>query len=145
MPNTHRVSDTDYFKDIDRTNTNLTSLKSLLKLDYTDKGNDLSAHVLTEAEQGVNGNVPGYMRALEASVNKDLKLGQDKVVQYNESKTELNLSGGDKALYIENNPSPIATSVSLGLVTTKFMRKIPSKESGIRTHGTAGISRETQN
>ena len=137
----HRVSDTDYFEEIARTNTNLTSLKSYLKLDYDDKGNSLSAHVLTEVEQGVNGKVPGYMRAVEASVNKDLTLGQDKVVQYNESINELNLSEDDKALFIKNNPSPISTSVSLGLVTTKFIHKTASKESGIRTHGDAGISR----
>jgi len=137
----YRVSDTNYFEEIAKIKTNLTTLKSYLKLDYSDIENDLSAHVLTEAEQGVNGNVPGYMRAIEASVKKNLHLGQDKVIQYNQSTNELNLSDDDKELYIKNNPSPISTSVSLGLVTTKFIHNLSSKESGIRTHGDAGISR----
>lgn len=137
----YRVSDPKYFEEIARTNTDVKTLKSSLKYSYEDTDQNLSLSVLTEAEQGVNGNVPGYMRAVEASVKKNLKLGQDKVVQYNQSTNELDLSDDDKTLYIKNNPSPIPTSVSLGLVTTKFIHKIPSKESGIRTHGDAGISR----
>ena len=137
----HRVSDKNYFEEIAKKNTNLTTLKSYLKLDYLDEENNLSTHVLTEYEQGVNGNSPGYMKALEVSANKSFSLGQDKIVQYNQSTNELDLSDDDKTLYIKNNPSPIPTSVSLGLVTTKFIHNISSKESGIRTHGDAGISR----
>ena len=66
----HRVSDAKYFEEIARTNTNVKTLKSSLKYSYEDKDNNLSLAVLTEDEQGVNGHSPGYMKALEVSVNK---------------------------------------------------------------------------
>ena len=43
----YRVSDPEYFKEIDRTNTNLTSLKSFLKLSYEDDENRLTASILS--------------------------------------------------------------------------------------------------
>ena len=97
-------------------------------------------HVLTEAEQGVNAEMSqDPMRAIEASVKKNLHLGQDKVIQYNQSTNELNLSDDDKELYIKNNPSPISTNVSLGLVSNEiyahdiYLLKNPES----RTHGDA--------
>jgi LPS-assembly protein len=68
----YRVSDSEYFKDIDRTNTNLTALKSHITLSYADEENNLTAALLTEDEQVVNLGVPVYTRALEGSVSKTL-------------------------------------------------------------------------
>ncbi|MDC1418280.1 LPS assembly protein LptD [Candidatus Thioglobus sp.] len=68
----YRVSDSEYFKEIDRTNTDEKTLKSFLKLTYKDDENSLSAAVLTENEQVVNLGVPVYTRALEGSVSKTL-------------------------------------------------------------------------
>jgi LPS-assembly protein len=107
----YRVSDSEYFKEIDRTNTDEKTLKSFLKLTYGDEENNLSASVLTEDEQVVNSGVPVYTRALEGSVSKTLNV---------------------------DTKMPI----SLSLVSTKFAHDTASKESGLRTHGDLGISRE---
>ena len=66
----YRVSDPEYFKEIDRTNTNVKTLKSQIKLSYDDKENNLSAALLTEHEQLVNLGVPAYTKALEGSISK---------------------------------------------------------------------------
>ena len=68
----YRVSDTEYFKEIDRTNTNSKTLKSFLKLSYVDKENSITAGILTEDDQIVNEGVPVYTRALQGSVSKTL-------------------------------------------------------------------------
>jgi len=70
--NYHRVSDSKYFEEIARTNTNVETLKSSLKYSYSDKEENLSLSVLTEDEQVVNAGTPGYTRALEGSVSKTL-------------------------------------------------------------------------
>ena len=67
----YRVSDIDYFKEIDRTNTNALKLNSSLKLSYIDLEGGLSTHVLTEAEQVVNAGEPGYTKAIEGSIEKN--------------------------------------------------------------------------
>jgi len=66
----YRVSDKKYFNEIDRTNTNLSSLKSHLILSYDNIDNNLTAAILTEDEQVVNAGTPGYTRALEGSISK---------------------------------------------------------------------------
>jgi LPS-assembly protein len=106
-----RVSDSEYFKEIDRTNTDEKTLKSFLKLTYEDKENKLSAAILTEDEQVVNAGVPVYTRALEGSVSKTLN-------------------------------ADTKMPISLSLVSTKFAHDTATKESGLRTHGDLGISRE---
>ncbi|MEC7595805.1 MAG: LPS assembly protein LptD [Pseudomonadota bacterium] len=68
----YRVSDSQYFKEIDQTNTSDTSLKSYLKISYNDEESDLSASLLTENEQVVNTGTASYTRALEGSVSKTL-------------------------------------------------------------------------
>ena len=135
----HRVSDKNYFEEIAKTNTNLTTLKSSLEYSYKDIEENLSYSILTEDEQGVNGNSPGYMKALEVSVNKSFSLGQEKLNEFNNTRQKLNLSDDEMDLYNLNNPSPIPTNLSLGLVTTKFVHYTPTKESGTRTHGDLGI------
>lgn len=107
----YRVSDSEYFKDIDRTNTNLTSLKSNIDLTYEDEENNLSAGLLTEDEQVVNAGTPVYTRALEGSVSKTLN-------------------------------ADTKMPITISLVSTKFAHDTVTKESGLRTHGDLGISRE---
>jgi len=107
----YHVSDSDYFKEIDRTNIEQKTLKSFLKLTYKDEGNNLSAGILTEDEQVVNMGVPVYTRALEGSVSKILN-------------------------------ADTKMPISLSLVSTKFAHDTATKESGLRTHGDLGISRE---
>jgi len=67
-----RVSDSEYFKEISRTNTDEKTLKSHIKISYDDEENNLSAALLTEDEQVINAGVPVYTRALEGSISKTL-------------------------------------------------------------------------
>jgi len=67
-----RASDSKYFKDIARTNTDIKTLKSYIKISYADEENNLSADLLTEDEQIVNAGVPVYTKALEGSISKTL-------------------------------------------------------------------------
>jgi LPS-assembly protein len=105
----NRASDSKYFKEIARTNTNAEKLNSHLKLNYLDKENNLNFHILTEDEQIVNSGSPGYIREIEGSIGKVFRT--DKKVP-----------------------------VSTGLVSTRFKHKVSGKESGVRTHGSIGIS-----
>jgi LPS-assembly protein len=107
----YRVSDSGYFKEIDRTNTNVKTLNSFLKITYEDEENNLSIGILTEDEQVVNAGTPGYTRALETSVSKTLN-------------------------------ADTKMPISLSLISTKFAHTTPTKESGLRTHGDLGTSRE---
>ena len=66
----HRVSDSKYFEEIARTNTDIKTLKSSLKYSYTDKDENLSLSLLTEDEQVVNAGTPEYTKALEGSASK---------------------------------------------------------------------------
>ena len=68
----HRVSDTEYFKEIERTNTDIKTLKSFLRYTYNDEEENLSLNLLTEDEQVVNAGTPGYTKTLEGSVSKTL-------------------------------------------------------------------------
>jgi len=70
----YRVSDSDYFKEIARTNTSLEKLKSFVKYSYEDPDNELLASILTENEQIVNSGAPGYTRAIEVLASKGFKL-----------------------------------------------------------------------
>jgi len=70
-----RVSDPQYFKEIARSNTDVKTLKSHIKLSYDDEENNLSATLLTEDEQVVNAGVAVYTRALEGSISKTLNAG----------------------------------------------------------------------
>ena len=127
----YRVSDPEYFKEIDRTNTNLTSLKSFLKLSYEDDENSLSASVLTEDEQIVNAGVPGYNRALEGSISKTF------FIDTNQSEKKSLIKN---KLKVESWKYPIIT-ISTNFVSTKFAHDLPAKESGIRTNGNLSVSR----
>jgi len=70
----YRVSDSEYFKEIDRTNTDTKILNSYVKLSYNNEENSLSAGVLTEDEQVVNAGTSGYTKALEGSISKTLNV-----------------------------------------------------------------------
>ncbi len=67
-----RVSDSEYFKEIARTNIDIKTLKSHIKLSYDNEENNLSAALLTEDEQVVNAGAPVYTRAFEGSISKIL-------------------------------------------------------------------------
>jgi LPS-assembly protein len=109
--NYYRVSDSKYFEEIARTNTDVKTLKSSLKYSYQNKEENLSLSLLTESEQVVNSGTPEYTRALEGSASKTFN------------------SDGKIPLQAD-------------LVSTRFAHDTPSKESGTRTHGSIGISRE---
>jgi LPS-assembly protein len=79
----YRVSDSKFFKEIDRTNTDTKTLKSYVKLSYADIENNLSAGFLTENEQVVNAGVPVYTRALEGSISKTLNADTIMPIQAN--------------------------------------------------------------
>ena len=108
--NYYRVSDSKYFEEIARTNTDIKTLKSSLKFSYKDDEENLSLSLLTEDEQIVNAGTAEYIRALEGSVSKTLNADTKMPVQ-------------------------------LDLVSTRFEHEKASKESGTRTHGNIGISR----
>ena len=126
----YRVSDSNYFKEIDKTNTNAESLKSFLKLTYDDE-NSLSVGVLTEVEQVVNAGVPSYTRALEGSISKTFTIDNNQ--------SEKNKLAKNK-LKVENWKYPNIT-ISTNFVSTKFAHNLSTKESGIRTNGNLSVSR----
>ena len=109
--NYYRVSDSKYFEEVDRTNTDTKTLKSSLKYSFTDKDENLSISLLTEDEQVVNAGTPDYTRAFEGSASKIINADSKMPIQ-------------------------------LDLVSTRFAHDTVSKESGTRTHGNMGISRE---
>ena len=71
----HRVSDSEYFREIAKTDIDIKTLKSHIKLSYDDEDNNLTAALLTEDEQVVNLGTPVYTRALEGSISKTLNAG----------------------------------------------------------------------
>ena len=109
--NYYRVSDSKYFEEVDRTNTDTKTLKSSLKYSFTDKDENLSISLLTEDEQVVNAGIPNYTKAIEGSASKTINAVSKMPIQ-------------------------------LDLVITRFAHDTVSKESGTRTHGNMGISRE---
>jgi LPS-assembly protein len=66
----YRVSDAKYFEEVARTNTNVKTIKSNLKLNYDNPSINLKAAILTEDVQVVNAGTPVYTRALEGSISK---------------------------------------------------------------------------
>jgi LPS-assembly protein len=109
--NFYRVSDSKYFEEIERANTDTKTLKSSLKYLFEDEDNDLSFSVLTEDEQVVNDGTPDYTRALEGSLTKTINADEKMPLQ-------------------------------IDIVSTRFAHDTPGKESGTRTHGKVGVSRE---
>jgi LPS-assembly protein len=66
----NRASDTEYFKEIKHSETDVGRLLSHLEITYEDPENYLTAALLTEDEQIVNVGTPAYTRALEGSISK---------------------------------------------------------------------------
>ena len=81
-----RISDTNYFTDISRTNSEKT-LKSNLKLSFDDPSTNLTAHILTEHEQTVTAD-PGYQRALETSISKIYRTDKKSPIQVDLNSTK---------------------------------------------------------
>jgi LPS-assembly protein len=66
----NRVSDSKYFEEIARTNTDETSLISTLEVTHKNTEKNLNVSLLSENEQIVNEGAPAYTRSLEAFVSK---------------------------------------------------------------------------
>jgi len=102
----NRVSDINYFKEIERANTELSELNSYIGLNYNiqydDKGSTLELKMLSESEQSLNSS-KSYVKQPELSYLNNIKLGEGK-------------------------------EVNLAAVTTKFASKDSSKTTGVRTH-----------
>jgi LPS-assembly protein len=64
-----RVSDSDYFKDINHDNTSLSALNSKVDITYEDLENQLSMGAFAEFEQTINAG-SSYTRAPELSISK---------------------------------------------------------------------------
>ena len=77
----YRVSDSKFFEEIDRQNTDVKSLKSFVKYSYKDTEDNLALHVLTENEQIVNAGTPDYTRSLEGSASKLLNTNSKMPIQ----------------------------------------------------------------
>ena len=127
----YRASDSKYFEEIDRTNTNKKTLKSFLKLSYKNEDDNFSAAVLTEDEQVVNTGTPAYNKALEGSISKTF------VIDTNQSEKKRLIKN---KLIVESWKYPNIT-ISTNFVSTKFSHDLATKESGLRTNGNLNISR----
>jgi len=68
----NRISDRNYYKDIDRTSPLDLTLKSNLILNYINPEKNFSASILTEHEQTVSA-VPEYQRALDTGISKTFR------------------------------------------------------------------------
>ena len=68
--NTHRVSDTNYFKEIVHDNTSISRLSSQIKLAHIDREQNLNISLFSEDEQLVNGGSAEYTRAPEFFISK---------------------------------------------------------------------------
>lgn len=113
----NRVSDINYFKEIERSNTELSKLNSHIGLNYNsqydDKGSNLEIKLLSESEQSLD-STNSYTKQPELSYLNRIKLDEGR---------EINLTA----------------------VSTKFASKDNSKTTGIRTHTEIGVSRSISN
>jgi len=152
-----RVSDSNYFKEIARTNIDIGTLKSHIKLSYDDEDNKLAATLLTEDEQVVNAGAPGYTRALEGSIYKTFIIDTTNPIVKNNAEIDAEIerqlyeqakgTSGETAaekiynkVKIESWKYPNIT-ISTNFVSTKFSHDLTNKESGLRTNGRVNISR----
>jgi len=128
----YRVSDAKYFKEVARTNLNVETLKSQLKLSFDDPDKHLAATILTEDFKVVNDGEPVYTRALEGSIAKTFSFGKKEDV------IATVLTEGEEVV---NTRKP-TTDLAVNFVSTKFDHDDYSKEAGVRTHGNLNISRQ---
>ena len=112
----YRVSDAKYFKEIARTNLDVETLKSQLKLSFDDPDKHLAATILTEDFKVVNDGEPVYTRALEGSIAKTFIFGKKEDV------IATVLTEGEEVV---NTRKP-TTDLAVNFVSTKF--KIRSKK-----------------
>ena len=103
-----RVSDSEYFKEIARTNIDDKTLKSHIKISYDDEVNNLTAALLTEDEQVINEGVPVYTRALEGSISKTLNADTKMPAQVNLVSTKF-------AHDTKSKPAGVRTHIDLGI------------------------------
>ncbi|MDB9865695.1 LPS assembly protein LptD [Candidatus Thioglobus sp.] len=127
----YRVSDKNYFKEVTRSNTNVNSLPSHLKLNFWFPNQKTSVSLLTEAEQVVNAGSPSYTRALEGSISQNFVIDTNEIERKKLTEEE-EISQEWKFPY---------TTISTNFVSTKFSHDTHTKESGLRTNGLLSISR----
>lgn len=109
----NRASDVNYFKEIERENTELSKLNSYIGLNYNshydEDGSILELKVFSESEQSLD-STNSYTKQPELSYYNRIRLDEGR---------EINLTA----------------------VSTKFTSKDNSKTTGIRTHTEIGVSR----
>jgi len=113
----HRVSDSKYFEEIARTNTDVKTLKSHLKFSFDDPDNHLKTHILTEDEQVVNAGTEVYTRALEGSISKTFNTDSKMPIQVDFVSTKF-------AHETPGKESGIRTHANIG-VTRELSSKFP--------------------
>jgi len=138
----YRVSDKKYFEEILRTNTVTKRLISNFEVEFNDEPKQFTASIITEHEQIVNKGTPEYSKSLEGSLSKTYGLGKNKIENYVETKSKLNLTDDEKLSYSLKKPSPTLTNLGVSFVSTKFTHSNPIKESGVRTYGNLGLSKQ---
>ncbi|MCS5586788.1 MAG: LPS assembly protein LptD, partial [Gammaproteobacteria bacterium] len=70
---TDRVSDVQYFKQIEHNNTSISSLDSHANLSYDDEKRNLRFSLFSESNQLINSDSETYTRAPEVLISKDIK------------------------------------------------------------------------
>ena len=91
-----RISDRNYFKDIDRTTPLDLTLKSKLSLNYKNPEKSFIASILTEHEQTVSA-VPEYQRALDAGISKTFRAEAKMPITLNLNATKFTHESEDKS------------------------------------------------
>lgn len=106
----NRISDSDFFKDIERNNPQDSTLKSNIKLSYIDKEKSLITSILTENEQTVTAT-PEYQKALDLNLEKTFKVIQETPIKLDLSSTKFTHEDS-------TNASGVRTFGSIGISKT---------------------------
>jgi LPS-assembly protein len=112
----NRISDRNYFKDIDRATPLDLTLKSNLKLSYNDPKKKFSASILTEHEQTVS-SVPNYQRAIDTSASKIFRSDKESPITLDLTTTKFTHKKSEKA-------SGIRSTGTIGITRT-FATEFP--------------------
>jgi len=81
--NISRVSDKNYFKDIEHQNTDIPSLVSFISFSKFEPENKFSTSFYSESEQLVNNGAPSYTRNFESSISKEYQLDKTQKISTN--------------------------------------------------------------
>ena len=137
----HRASDSNYFKDIEQTNSKDKALKSNINLSYVDEDNNLEASILTENEQTITA-YPKYQRALEVNLEKTYRVT-------NETPVKIDLSSTKFTHHISSKASGVRTYGNLGVTRTLsndfpiIKTKADVNKTYYKLNNSSNISRQT--